>query len=323
LSKQKLKYLEKSCKERASLIILEFSVYFWSLDSQKESMRVTALLALACALVLNGCIHTIAVSTMGGIIDEGFSAFTEESDLDFAERAFPGNLKLLEVMLKNDPDNLQMLRLASQGYSSYALAFLEDKDPARARMFYERGKEFGMRMLRMDPELVKAVEGTVDELKTVLATRGEADVPAVFWTAFGWGSAIYLSMTDPDALADLPKAEAMMEFVARTDSTFYYGGADLFLGTLDGTRPKILGGNPVRSVQHFERALSVNRGKFLLTYVYYARSVAVQTQNQGLFEGLLEKVDNASLDILPEFRLANALAKRKAQSLRAKESELF
>jgi hypothetical protein len=315
--------LQKSCKERASLILLEISVYFRSPESLKESMKVTVLLALASALVLSGCIHTIAVSTMGGIVDEGFSAFTEEADLDFAERALPGNLKLLEVMLKNDPDNVRMLRLASEGYSSYALAFLEDTDPARARMFFERGKEFGMRMLRQDPDLAKAVEGTVDELKTVLATRGQDDVPAVFWTAFGWGSAIYLSMTDPNALADLPMVEAMMEFVARTDSAFYFGGADLFLGTLDGTRPKMLGGNPERSVQHFERALGVNRGKFLLTYIYYARSVAVQTQNQGLFEGLLEKVDNASLDILPEFRLANAVAKRKAQLLRAKESELF
>jgi hypothetical protein len=145
----------------------------------------------------------------------------------------------------------------------------------------------------------------------------------VFWTAFGWGSAISLSMADPNALADLPKAEGMMEFVARTDSAFYFGGADVFLGTLDGTRPKMFGGNTERSVQHFERALRINQGKFLMTYVYYARSVAVQTQNQGLFEGLLEKVDTASLDILPEFRLANAVAKEKAHALRARESELF
>jgi hypothetical protein len=85
----------------------------------------------------------------------------------------------------------------------------------------------------------------------------------------------------------------------------------------------MFGGNTERSVQHFERALRINQGKFLMTYVYYARSVAVQTQNQGLFEGLLEKVDTASLDILPDFRLANAVAKKKAQLLRAKESELF
>ncbi len=286
-------------------------------------MRVTATGALAAVLLFSGCIHTIAVSTVGGIIDEGFSAFTEEADLDFAETALPGNLKLLDVLLKNNPTDVQMLRLASEGYSSYALAFLEDKDPVRARAFYERGKGYGVRILRQEAELGKALDGTADELKTVLAARGVEDVPAVFWTAFGWGGAIYRSMSDPDALADLPKVQAMMEFVARTDSMFYFGGADLFLGTLDGTRPTMFGGSPDRSQSHFQRAIRINQGKFLMTYIYYAQSYAVQTQNQELFRALLDTVDNASLEILPKFRLANAVAKRKAQLLRAREPELF
>ena len=114
-----------------------------------------------------------------------------------------------------------------------------------------------------------------------------------------------------------------MGFVARADSTYYFGGADLFLGTLDGSRPKMFGGDPARSRRHFERALRINGGKFLMTYIYYARSYAVQTQNQGLFDSLLTIVDSASTDILPEARLANTVAKQKSGMLRAKESELF
>ncbi len=286
-------------------------------------MRLTTLITCPLALVFAGCIQTIATGTVANIANDGFSAFTEEGDLDFAERALPGNLKLLEVMLKNDPDNAKLLRLLSEGYDSYALAFLEDRDPDRARTFYLRGRDYGMRLMRQDPELSRALDGTPDELASVLATRGPDDVPAVFWTAFGLGGSIYLSLSDPDALAELPKAEAMMHFVARVDSTFYFGGADLFLGTLDGSRPKILGGDPESSQAHFERALRINGGKFLMTYVYYARSYAVQTQNQGLFEGLLGKVDSASVDILPDYRLANTVAKKKAELLRARESEIF
>ncbi len=91
----------------------------------------------SCSFILlsSGCVQTIAVTTVGGIADDGFSAFTEEDDLDFAEKALPGNIKLLEVMLKNNPDNTRLLLLLSQGYSSYALGFLEDKDPDRARAF--------------------------------------------------------------------------------------------------------------------------------------------------------------------------------------------
>jgi hypothetical protein len=226
-------------------------------------------------------------------------------------------------MLKNSPDNTRLLRLLSEGYSSYALGFLEDKEPDRARAFYMRGRDYGMRILQQNKDLAKALRGTPEELKAALAQLDADDVPAVFWTAFGWGSFIYLSLGNTDAIADLPRAEALMSFVTSKDSAFYFGGAHLFLGTLYGSRPKMLGGDPEISKNHFEAALRINRGKFLMTYVYYARSYAVQTQNEALFEELLNKVQSSSLDILPEFRLGNAIAKKKAELLLARKADLF
>ncbi len=40
-----------------------------------------------------------------------------------------------------------------------------------------------------------------------------------------------------------------MDFVVKNDSSFYYGGAHVFLGTLYGSRPKMLGGN----IDHCQR----------------------------------------------------------------------
>ena len=196
----------------------------------------------SCSFILlflfSGCVQTIAVNAVGGIAEDGFSAFTEEDDLDFAEKALPGNLKLMEVMLKNNPDNTRLLLLLSQGYNSYALGFLEDKDPDRARAFYMRGRDYGLRILRQDSDLATALRGTPDELKAALAQLSPDEVPAVFWTAFGWGSYIYLSLSNTDAIGDLPRAETLMNFVTANDSTFYYGGAHVFLGTLYGSRPQ-------------------------------------------------------------------------------------
>jgi hypothetical protein len=290
--------------------------------SQTLTMR-TILLFVLPAVLFTGCIQTIAVSTVGGMVDEGFSALTEERDLDFAEKALPGNIKLLEVMLKNKPDDVRLLTLTSQGYSSYALAFLEDSLQDRARDFYLRGRDFGMRILRQDKDLARGLDGSVDDLKAALSRCDKDMVPGVFWTAFGWGSYIYLSLGNPDAIADLPRAEALMDFVVKHDSSFYYGGAHVFLGTLYGSRPKMLGGNIELAKDHFARALRINGGKFLMTYVYQARSVAVQTLDEALFDECLQKVESASLEILPEFRLANAIAKKKAQLLLSRRAELF
>ena len=137
------------------------------------------------------------------------------------------------------------------------------------------------------------------------------------------GSYLNLALNNSDAIAMLPKAETMMKFVATVDSTFYYGGADMFLGTLYGSRAKILGGDSVQARLHFQRALRINGGKFLMTQVYFARSYAVQTFNESLFDELLTTVDQASIDIFPKFRLGNAIAKKKATLLRAKKDDLF
>lgn len=287
-------------------------------------MKITFIpLVLLFTLFSSGCIQSIAISTVGGIVHDGFEAIAEESDLDLAENALPANLKLLEVMLKSDPDNRQILLLLGEGYCSYALGFLEDTEPARARALYLRGRDYALRVLTRDPAMKRALEGTLDELQTELMKRGRDDVPALFWAGFGWGGYVYLSLTDPDAIGDLSKVEAIMTTVSALDSTFYYGGSHVFLGTLAGSRPRILGGDVDRSRMYFESALRMNGGRFLMTYVYFARSYAVQTLDEVLFEELLGRVNSASLEILPEFRLANAIAKRKAELLLSKKAELF
>jgi hypothetical protein len=42
-----------------------------------------------------------------------------------------------------------------------------------------------------------------------------------------------------------------------------------------------------------------------------------------LFKSLLKQVENASIDDVPEIRLANVIAKQKARRLLAQENELF
>ncbi|MBI5471556.1 MAG: hypothetical protein HY961_04345 [Ignavibacteriae bacterium] len=286
-------------------------------------MNTRYLLPLTALVFFSGCIQTIAVRSVGGIVEEGFGAFTEETDLQFAGQALPGNLKLLEVMLKNDPENTRILKLLAEGYASYALGWLEDTDVERARAFYMRAKEFGIRILVQDSDLKKALNGSPDDLKAALARKSKDEVPGVFWTAFAEGSYLNITLTDPDAVASIPRIETMMNFVAEKDSGYYFGGAHLFLGTLYGSRSKFLGGDPEISRKHFEKALRLNQGKFLMTQVYYAKSYAAQTLNDTLFTTLLTEVEEASIDILPEFRLGNTIAKKKAKLLLAKKDELF
>ncbi len=283
--------------------------------------RIVLLISLGWGL--QGCVQTLAIRTVGGILDYGFEAFNEESDLRLAESALGSNLKLLEALIKADPENAELLLLASQGYSAYALAFAEDDSAERGQTFYLRGRDYGLRVLSQKGAFRAAVNGSPDEFQRGLQSLSKSDVPAVFWTAFGWAGYINLARTDIEALAAIPKVNAMMEFVLENDPAYYYGGAHLFFGSFLATTPVVLGGRPEKAKEHFDKALALNGGGFLMSYVYYARTYAVQVQDKQLFESLLKKVDNASLDILPEARLPNAIAKRKAHRLRDIMNELF
>jgi tetratricopeptide (TPR) repeat protein len=283
-------------------------------------VRITLL---SVVLFVQGCIQTIAIRSMSGIMDNGFRAYFRESDLDFAREGMAGNLKLLEALVDGDPENEHLLLLAAQGYGSYALAFAEDDSVERARHFYMRGRDYGLRILRQNSALDEALKKDLRSFEEALGHLSRKDVPGVFWTAFCWGGYINISRSDLEAMADLSKVLAMMQFVLREDPSYYYAGAHLFLGAINASIPPMLGGKPDLAKEHFEKAMELHGGRFLMTYIYYAKTYAVQMQDQALFEELLKKVDDASIDILPEARLPNAVAKRKALLLRAKIPELF
>ena len=149
--------------------------------------------AVLLSLFLAGCVQTMAIRTMGGIMDYGLEAFNEEADLDLARDALGSNLKLVEALIKGDPENEKLLLMAAQGFNAYALAFAEDDSVERARVFYQRGRDYAMRVMRRNDRVKDALERDVSALQAALKTLSKDDVPAVFWTAFGWAG--YINIT--------------------------------------------------------------------------------------------------------------------------------
>lgn len=288
----------------------------------KRLRRITAYLSIGF-LFASCSTQRLAVRVTGDLLVKGISALYEENDLQLAEQAIGSNLKLLEVFLKNDPGNQRLLSLLAEGYTSFALGFVEDQSPARASELYHRAFGFGLRALQSDGLFQKGPDIPLDRFKDELQRADRDQLPALFWTASAWANFINLNKSDVQAVAQLPKVQAMMERVLELDSTYYYGGAHLFLGIYYASRPRILGGDPEKARQHFEACLRINKGKFLLAKLFYAQYYCVQTQNRELFHKLLNEILNEAADILPEQRLANEIARRKAKLLLEKEDELF
>jgi hypothetical protein len=288
------------------------------------SMRRTLFVSVAVGFViLQGCtLQSVALRSMDSVFDNAVASIMSESDLRLAEPAIAGNLKLLEGLSASDPTNIKFLLLACQGYASYALAFADD-NPERASLFYARAEQYGKRALAQRGIPEKVFHAEPSAMQQALTRLGAADVPLVFWATNAWANRVYLQLEDPNAIADLPTVNAMMQWVKDREPTYFYGGPYLYFGTYFASLPPLLGGKPELAKENFERAVDASQGKFLFAYLMYAKTYAVETQDEALFQELLNRVVSSSVDVLPAQRLANAVAIKRARELLAGKDQYF
>ncbi len=281
-------------------------------------------LAPILLLFLCACIpKRVVVRTTAVILPDALAVMNAEGDLELAREAAATNLKLVEGLLHADPGNRRLAALTAQAFGGYALAFVEDDDPARAAALYRRGKEIGLAQLARNRHLAAGLRGTDEDFAAALRHLGQRDKELILWTAMCWGKWIDLSRDDPAAVADLPRVEALFQRLLELDEGYYYAAPHLFLGVFYGGRSPMLGGRPEEAKAHFERAIELTHGRFLTARLYYAQYYARQVQDRELFVRQLKMVLDAPDDLLPEMRLANQVAKRKAARLLARVDEWF
>jgi hypothetical protein len=286
-------------------------------------MRFYLSLFLVTALLSSCSLNKLVIRQSSRLLDYGALALYEETDLRLAEQALASNIILLEGMVKGDPENPKLVLLTTQAITGYALGFAEETTPERAQVFYLRARDLGMTMLKKNQQFDKALNGSVDELQQAVQSFKKQDVPLLFWTGFAWAGWTNLSLNDPQAFADLPKIQIIMQRVLDLDQTYFNGATLLFFGSIWGVKPKMFGGDPEKAREYFEKNLQITKGTFLLSYIYYAKYYAINTLNEELFDQLLAKVMTTPADVLPEYRLLNVIAKEKARGLLNKKADIF
>ncbi|WP_324780320.1 TRAP transporter TatT component family protein [Thiobacillus sedimenti] len=291
----------------------------------RKGWRAPACAALALALLaLTGCSTSQLVARGASpLVEQGMVAMNRETDLELARASIPANLKMIEALLLADPQNSGYRVEAAMGFYGYALGFVEPTDPERAAALYRRARDHGLIALERAGLPAAALAGDLGRLDEALGKLDARAVPALFWTASAWAKYIELHLDDPARLDELPRVERMMRRVLALDETYYYGGAHLFFGVYYGARAPMFGGDYVRAARHFDRAAAIGHGRMLLVEVYRARYLLRQTGDRQAFHAVLQRVLDAPEGADPDLNLANALARKEAAALLAKEEELF
>lgn len=268
--------------------------------------------------------NQFTVNNIKPMMNHTRSAVNRCPDVDLIKAAMPAGMLQLEGLIELVPDDRDLLVRAAESNQGYAFLFLQDTDPLLAAKYYQKARDYALRVLRQNRRFDAAMDQGQAEFVAALKTLNVEDVPALYFAAGAWMSWVGLTYKEkPEVLSDLNKIIAMEDRVIELDETFNYGGAHVSLGAYYASRPEQFGGRPEDAAFHFKQAFEISKEKFLLWQVLYGRYYAVQIKDRELFVKTLEKVLAAPEDLLVERNFANAVAKRKARQLLEKVDTFF
>ena len=216
---------------------------------------------------------------------------------------------------------------AARTYTQYAYAVVqqeadeaEDENltlalylQAQARGLYRRGRDHGLRGLGVSVEELRR------DPRRVVARAQPSDVALLYWSGASWGALIALSKDDPEALADVPAVEALIDRALELDESFERGAIHTFLINYEMVRQGTAGDPVERARKHFMRAVELSRGADAAPMLALAEAVCVPGQRRAEFDALVEQ----ALRVRGGNQFANLVMQRRARWLRSRTDRLF
>lgn len=289
----------------------------------KQLGRVAlATLVVTVLVALTGC---------ASLLDRAANNFAD--DLEAAIRAYdeptvvsaglPAFLLLMEARLQSRPNDVGLRLTTARLTGTYATLFADQNAQEREQRLTRRALDHARigacqhsrSLCELDRLDFEALEDRID-------TLGPGQVEAVYVLATSWTTWIAAHAQDFRALADLPRVESLLTWVAATEPGYDDGAVYLYLAVLNSQRPPAAGGQPRKARDYFERARASSQGRNQLVNVMMADSYARLLFDRDLYVELLETVLQSDNDH-PDYRLVNQVARSRALILLEQTEELF
>jgi len=288
-------------------------------------LTVTCLVA-ALALGGVGCLRSIMLDETLAAARRASSSANTLHDYEAARAlayAGVGQLEGMRSLRPNNPDGLLLLTKAWTGVG-YAFA-LDDHERAlergdevdaeyhllRARAAFARAKFYGLELLTLRAQGFAAAGVKRDRLRAWLRNNyaDRALAEELLWLGTAWVSYVSVDTENPDTISRLWVGIELVEHVVTLDETIEYGTAHAILGAFHARNAM---GELDEAKQHFDRALTIGRGRYLPTQLLVATRYHCSKHDADSYARGLRDIVSAG-DPLPEARLANVIAMRRAR----------
>ncbi len=277
-----------------------------------------ALVVCILVLLLTGC-SSLMSSVTSGMANDLADAILNSEDIDTVREGVPAYLLLIDSFLASSPQNIDLLIAASSLNGAYSV-FTEGE---RAQRLTSKSLRYAAAAACVhDVKLCDLQDIPFDTFETVVADLKMGDVAVAYALGVAWTSWLQAHSADWNAIAQLSRVRSLMEKVIELNESFDAGGPHLYMGGLETVLPASMGGRPDKGKEHFEKALKLSNGQFLMTKVIYAENYARLVFDQALHDRLLNEVLAADA-VVPGMTLTNKIAQERARELLAESNEYF
>lgn len=274
--------------------------------------------ALCAALLLGGCASVVNKASQR-LADNLTAGILEQDDIGIARDGIPSWLLLVDGLIQGDPHNAGLLLAGSKLYGAYAGGFVDD--PQRAQRLSARSFDYARRATCIRAAgLCARLDAPFEAFQAELAKSG--DVAVLYALASAWAGRIQANSGDWNAIAAIPKVQALLERVVALDPAHAEGEPHMMLGVLASLRPASLGGQPEQGRAHFEKALALSGGRNQMVRVLYAQYYARLVFDQALHDRLLGEAIAADPHA-PRLTLVNVIAQHRARALLESGKDYF
>ncbi len=280
------------------------------------------VLVLVLGLLSSGCASLVDRAT-NQFADDLERAIRGHDDPATVASALPAYLLLLEARLQGRPDDARLHLTTARLTATYAMLAADSNSAQSEARLARRALDHARTGSCLHSQRLCGLERLhFEDLQPAIEELRPADIEAVYVLATSWTSWIAAHANDFTALADLPRVEALLDWVAGQDPSHDDGAVWLYLAVLNSQRPPAAGGQPARARRYFEQARATSQGRNRLIDVMMADSYARLLFERELFVELLERTLNSD-DDHPDYRLINALARQRAAELLTQTEALF
>ena len=262
------------------------------------------LLSLIIILLTSSCsFNHMAVSSSSDLLYVISNEAEAGSNYEIFRIGTPANLQLLEGLLSESPQNKDLLLALTKGYGGYAFAVNETEmlneewsgandyksEFARnqALLNYSRSLEFGIRYLHIEKIEFKKLLTQTNDLQAVTLlfnkylSADKKNLELLLFTAQALVALINLQKDNISLVAQLPLAKTMFDWVCAKNPNINFGNCAILQGALEASRPKMLGGNPLKGKEIFLLGIENNPHNWLIRSMYMQYYLIPQNDKEG------------------------------------------